>query len=211
MHFRICQNLLSHIPKSPIPLLYQFFPHPSSHTFPEISEFCLLNSSHTTGIVSTVNSPALPQSLLQFPVPSKSPPSASSPRRPPGRVCRLSTGCLQIPPATGWVDGILHHPRFIRHGGASAPPLPPSEMTIERTGVFNADISYRFRAIASPWPRSSASIPQKAWGVYETDNRPVEFFGPVSSDAGLCGSPPGTACRNCGGCFLSYPRLSPRR
>ena len=48
---------------------------------------------------------------------------------------------------------------------ASAPPLPPSPIKMERIGVFKDDISKRFLAIASPWPCSSASIPQAAPGV----------------------------------------------
>lgn len=45
---------------------------------------------------------------------------------------------------------------------ASAPPLPPSPIRMHNTGTFKADISSRFRAMASPWPLSSASTPQKA-------------------------------------------------
>ena len=48
---------------------------------------------------------------------------------------------------------------------ASAPPLPPSPITTERTGTFKSDISRRFLAMASPCPRSSASSPQNAPGV----------------------------------------------
>ena len=48
---------------------------------------------------------------------------------------------------------------------ASAPPLPPSPITIDRIGTLSADISYKLRAIASPCPLSSASRPQNAPGV----------------------------------------------
>ena len=48
---------------------------------------------------------------------------------------------------------------------ASAPPLPPSPVTIDNTGTVRLLISYRFFAIASPWPRSSAPRPQYAPGV----------------------------------------------
>ena len=48
---------------------------------------------------------------------------------------------------------------------ASAPPLPPSPITMESTGTIRSDISKRFLAMASPCPRSSASSPQKAPGV----------------------------------------------
>ena len=49
---------------------------------------------------------------------------------------------------------------------ANAPPLPPSPIRMHNTGTFRADISSRFRAIASPCPLSSASTPQKAPGVF---------------------------------------------
>ena len=65
MHFRICQ-IFFHISRN---LRYlsstSFFPSSSPLLFQE-SPILPLNSSHTTGIVSTVNSPALPQSLLRF-------------------------------------------------------------------------------------------------------------------------------------------------
>ena len=48
---------------------------------------------------------------------------------------------------------------------ANAPPLPPSPITTDRIGTFMDDISNRFLAMASPCPRSSASIPQNAPGV----------------------------------------------
>ena len=47
----------------------------------------------------------------------------------------------------------------------SAPPLPPSPMTATTIGTSSRDISRRFTAIASAWPRSSASIPGNAPGV----------------------------------------------
>ena len=49
---------------------------------------------------------------------------------------------------------------------ANAPPLPPSPIRMHNTGTFRADISSRFRAMASPCPLSSASTPQKAPGVF---------------------------------------------
>ena len=42
---------------------------------------------------------------------------------------------------------------------ASAPPLPPSPVTVTMIGVSSRAISRRFQAIASAWPRSSASTP----------------------------------------------------
>ena len=48
---------------------------------------------------------------------------------------------------------------------ASAPPEPPSPMTMESTGTRSAAISSRQAAIASAWPRSSASMPGYAPGV----------------------------------------------
>ena len=48
---------------------------------------------------------------------------------------------------------------------AKAPPLPPSPITIVRTGTFSPDISNILFAIASPCPLSSASIPGYAPGV----------------------------------------------
>ena len=42
---------------------------------------------------------------------------------------------------------------------ASAPPLPPSPITIEITGTVKPAISTRLRAIASLWPRCSAAFP----------------------------------------------------
>ena len=47
----------------------------------------------------------------------------------------------------------------------SAPPEAPSPITTQMMGTFNCTISSRFRAMASPWPRSSASRPGKAPGV----------------------------------------------
>ena len=43
---------------------------------------------------------------------------------------------------------------------ASAPPLPPSPISMHSTGTFSADISIRFLAMASPCPLFSASAPQ---------------------------------------------------
>ena len=48
---------------------------------------------------------------------------------------------------------------------ARAPPLPPSPTRMETMGVFRPDISSRFSAMACPWPRSSAPMPQKAPAV----------------------------------------------
>ncbi|MOA27401.1 hypothetical protein D3C78_1482780 [compost metagenome] len=42
---------------------------------------------------------------------------------------------------------------------ASAPPEPPSPITVAMIGVFNRAITRRFQAMASLWPRSSASMP----------------------------------------------------
>ena len=41
----------------------------------------------------------------------------------------------------------------------SAPPLEPSPVTMASTGTVRPLISIRLRAMASPWPRSSASLP----------------------------------------------------
>lgn len=41
----------------------------------------------------------------------------------------------------------------------SAPPEPPSPMTMETIGTLRRDISRRFTAMASAWPRSSAPSP----------------------------------------------------
>lgn len=45
---------------------------------------------------------------------------------------------------------------------AKAPPLPPSPMSTEMMGVFRPAMVVRFSAMAWPWPRSSAPMPQKA-------------------------------------------------
>ena len=42
---------------------------------------------------------------------------------------------------------------------ASAPPEPPSPITLTMIGVRSRAISNRLRPMASDWPRSSASIP----------------------------------------------------
>ena len=42
---------------------------------------------------------------------------------------------------------------------ASAPPEPPSPITVQMIGTRSSDISSRLRAIASLWPRSSAPTP----------------------------------------------------
>ena len=43
---------------------------------------------------------------------------------------------------------------------ARAPPLPPSPMRVVMMGVFRAIIPMRLAAMAWPWPRSSAPMPQ---------------------------------------------------
>jgi hypothetical protein len=48
---------------------------------------------------------------------------------------------------------------------ASAPPEPPSPITVQMIGVLSSDISIRLRAMASDWPRSSASMPGQAPAV----------------------------------------------
>ena len=48
---------------------------------------------------------------------------------------------------------------------ASAPPLPPSPITVQMIGTVSSAISSRLRAMASDWPRSSASMPGHAPGV----------------------------------------------
>ena len=61
---------------------------------------------------------------------------------------------------------------------ANAPPLPPSPITTDRIGTFMDDISNRFLAMASPCPRSSASIPQKCPRcIHKQKNRPFKFLG----------------------------------
>ena len=45
---------------------------------------------------------------------------------------------------------------------ASAPPLPPSPVITLTTGTVSPLMATRFWAMASPWPRSSAPIPQYA-------------------------------------------------
>src|SRR5258708_6230238 len=45
---------------------------------------------------------------------------------------------------------------------ASAPPEPPSPVTVTITGTCSRAISRTFRAISSPSPRSSASMPRYA-------------------------------------------------
>ena len=47
----------------------------------------------------------------------------------------------------------------------SAPPLPPSPLTMTMTGVSRTIMSRRLTAIASATPRSSDSIPGYAAGV----------------------------------------------
>src|SRR5690606_41871786 len=44
----------------------------------------------------------------------------------------------------------------------NAPPEAPSPIITQITGTLSINISFRFRAIASPWPRSSASIPGRS-------------------------------------------------
>ncbi|KAG1385299.1 hypothetical protein G6F59_017487 [Rhizopus arrhizus] len=48
---------------------------------------------------------------------------------------------------------------------ASAPPEPPSPITVQMIGTFSSAISIRLRAIASDWPRDSASMPGQAPAV----------------------------------------------
>src|SRR6478609_3409770 len=49
----------------------------------------------------------------------------------------------------------------------SAPPLPPSPLTMTMTGVSSSIMSRRFTAIASATPRSSDSMPGYGPGVAE--------------------------------------------
>ena len=42
---------------------------------------------------------------------------------------------------------------------ASAPPEPPSPMTMEMEGTPREDMTSRLTAMASAWPRSSAPMP----------------------------------------------------
>ena len=42
---------------------------------------------------------------------------------------------------------------------ASAPPEPPSPITVEMIGTRSRLITSRFTAMASAWPRSSAPMP----------------------------------------------------
>ena len=41
----------------------------------------------------------------------------------------------------------------------SAPPLPPSPITMQTIGTRSGDISRMFSAMAHAWPRSSAPMP----------------------------------------------------
>ena len=60
----------------------------------------------------------------------------------------------------------------------SAPPEPPSPITVVTIGVWSADISRRFRAIASETPRSSLSRPGiRSRRVDEREDRLVELLG----------------------------------
>ena len=45
---------------------------------------------------------------------------------------------------------------------AKAPPLPPSPRSTLTTGTVRPAMATRLSAMALPWPRSSASVPQKA-------------------------------------------------
>ena len=45
---------------------------------------------------------------------------------------------------------------------ASAPPLPPSPTSTLTVGTRSPAMAYRLSAMALPWPRSSASLPQNA-------------------------------------------------
>src|SRR5215207_6939213 len=60
---------------------------------------------------------------------------------------------------------------------ASAPPDPPSPITVAMIGTVSWLISRRFRAIASDCPRSH--------GVDESDHGDVEFFGELHQAQGL--------------------------
>lgn len=59
---------------------------------------------------------------------------------------------------------------------ARAPPLPPSPVTTETIGTVRRLDRARVRAMASAWPRASASRPQGRWGVDEGDDGTAELL-----------------------------------
>ncbi len=59
---------------------------------------------------------------------------------------------------------------------ANAPPLPPSPIRMHNTGTFKADISSRFRAMASPWPLLRLHAAESSRRIYKADNGAVEFL-----------------------------------
>ena len=60
----------------------------------------------------------------------------------------------------------------------SAPPLPPSPLTMTMIGVSSSIMSRRLTAIASATPRSSDSMPGiRGRRVDEHDDRPAELLG----------------------------------
>ncbi len=61
---------------------------------------------------------------------------------------------------------------------ASAPPEPPSPVMVTTMGTGRRAISRKFRAMASAWPRSSASMPGiGARRINESENGPAKFRG----------------------------------
>ena len=90
---------------------------------------------------------------------------------------------------------------------ASAPPEPPSPMTVAMIGVRRRAISKRLRPMASDWPRSSASMPGiGARRVDEGEHRQARTSPRASSGAAPCGSPRAAACRSCAQIFSLVSR-----
>ena len=58
------------------------------------------------------------------------------------------------------VHRVLQHPHLVGHRQGQGPPLPPSPMRVVMMGVFRAIMPMRLAAMAWPWPRSSAPMPQ---------------------------------------------------
>src|SRR5690606_21538078 len=74
---------------------------------------------------------------------------------------------VEAQPAGGTTDQVLHRGicKWAHPPSPRAPPEPPSPPTVAMIGTLSFDITIRLRAMASLWPRSSASIPGKAPGV----------------------------------------------
>ena len=111
------------------------------------------------------------------------------------------------------VDRVLQHQDLVggrdRDGPARAALADDDGDVRARRGPGSASVE---RAMASAWPRSSASMPGIGAGRVDEGRAPAARSGRRAPSGGPpCGSPPAGPCRNCGGCASRSRSPSPGR